>query len=563
MGLQEQPVRAGEFSVQVKGPTILNGLAPAGVFTPLLSDKDHGLLMSPRFTIETDSISVRVAGGGFSMVRVIVDNYPLPQNPIFPKAILDLPSAPRWIRLDTAYRKGSSAYLEFGTRDDLTRPLDNRKKGEPLPEYGRSFFGVEAIVAHNGKVPPREEGWAWQSLLEENAPGPASAAELADLYQRGLERAITSWASDRLSEAQRALLDYFVRGQLLPVTLSDLESTRPLVERYRVLEFQLRVPQRVPGVIESAGFDAPLYARGDHLKPQATVPRGYLEVLDSPPYRTPLSGRLNLADAIASPGNPLTARVMANRVWQWVFGVGLVPTVDNFGRMGEAPTHPDLLDFLAARLIDERWSLKTMIRFLVATRAFQMGSTPSSLASEIDPGNAWLSHQRVRRLGAEAIRDALLGVSGELSPEFFGPPVAGELPRRSIYVAVRRTNLDPFLQVFDAPSPFSTLGRRDATNVPAQSLALLNSPLVVARAAHWAKQLVAEPISPPAARVEHMFQSALGRPPGAAERAAAVKFVTDLAREHGVEGDAILSDEAAWQELAHTIFNLKEFIYVR
>ena len=254
---------------------------------------------------------------------------------------------------------------------------------------------------------------------------------------------------------------------------------------------------------------------------------------------------------------------MANRAWQWVFGVGLVATVDNLGRLGEAPTHPELLDFLAARVVERGWSLKDLVRSLVTTRAFQMSSAPSVRAGEVDPANAWLSHLRVRRLEAESIRDSLLAVAGELQETRYGPSVGPNAPRRSVYLQIRRTRLDPFLQTFDAPAPFSTLGRRDATNVPAQSLLLLNSQFVTDRAATWAKALVGDRSASVEARVRGIFRAALGREPRVEELAAAAAYLGELAGEHRVAPEAIMASVRVWQDFAHAIFNLKEFIYVR
>ncbi len=559
-GLGAQPARPGEFTIAPQGDRFIDGLAPAGVFTPRLSNKHNGLLTSPRFTIDSDYISVRALGGGGAMVRVIVDHYPLPQNPIFPKSTLDQEN-PGWIRLDTAYRKGSSAYIEFGTRNDLTRPIDGRKKPGSAPADGRSFFGGDAIIAHEGKAAPRPELTALLPLLD--GPAPATTSELATHYQRVLTNAINAWRDDRLTEPQRALLDDFLRKKLLPSTLVELPELSVLVAEYRRLEAEIPVPQRAPGVLETVGHDAPLLVRGDHLKPGEAVPRGYLQVIDPQPYRTALSGRLELSQAIGSATNPLTARVMANRVWQWVFGVGLVPTVDNFGRLGERSTHPELLDFLATRLVETGWSMKEMVRFLVTARALQISSTPSSRATELDPSNALLSHLRLRRIEAEAIRDSLLAVAGELQEKMFGPSVGSNAPRRSVYLQIRRTRLDPFLQAFDAPAPFSTLGRRDATNVPAQSLLLLNSQFVTDRAAKWAKALVDDRSATSAARVRGIFLAALGRAPRADELTAAADYLNVLARDHHVAPEGVLASVRVWQDFAHAIFNLKEFIYVR
>jgi hypothetical protein len=254
--------------------------------------------------------------------------------------------------------------------------------------------------------------------------------------------------------------------------------------------------------------------------------------------------------------------VTVNRIWHWLFGRGLVPTVDNFGRLGEKPTHPELLDFLAARFVEQGWSVKEMIGYLVATRAYQMSSSPSARSLEVDPANDLLSHFRVRRLEAESVRDSLLAVSGGLEPTMGGPSEE-DSARRSIYLKVRRTGLNPFLQVFDAPKPFTTLGRRDATNVPAQSLTMLNSPFVIAQAALWAKTLVQDGSPTPKARVREMFAAAFAHAPSDHELGMAEDYLAALAQDRNISPDQMLTNEPVWQDFAQSLFNLKEFIYVR
>ena len=562
-GLPGAPRAAGEFAIEAEGDRVLGGVLPAGVMSHRLSDKHNALLTSPRFKIDSDSISVRASGGDGAMVRVIVDNYPLPSNPIFAKATLDRDQT-GWVRLDTAYRKGSWAYLEFGTREDLTRPLPaNRGKGQPAPKNpeGRSHFAVAEVVAHHSTEPPRELPLATLALLD--GPAPHTPAELASRYAKTAADAVEAWRAGQLTATQTALLDFLIKNGALPATLAELPSVQPLVAEYRRLEAQVPVLRRAPGVIETVGFDSPLLPRGDHLKPGEAVPRGYLEVLGGHTFQTPLSGRLELAEEIASAKNPLTARVMANRVWHWMFGRGLVPTVDNFGRLGEKVTHPELLDFLAARLVESGWSMKALIREIALTQAFQMSSEASAPARESDPGNEWLSHFRVRRLEAEAIRDSLLAVSGELDGTMFGKPAEANALRRSVYLQVRRTALNPFLQTFDAPKPFTTLGRRDATNVPGQSLTMLNSPFVIEQALKWSRRLVGDGVASPDDRIRAMFSTAYARTPGDDELTSARAYVAALAEDRQVKPDAVLGSAAVWQDFAQSLFNLKEFIYVR
>jgi hypothetical protein len=241
-----------------------------------------------------------------------------------------------------------------------------------------------------------------------------------------------------------------------------------------------------------------------------------------------------------------------------------VPTVDNFGRLGEAPTHPELLDYLAARFVEEGWSVKRLVRTLVTTRAFRLSSQPSALSEERDAANELLSHARVRRLDAESLRDTLMIVSGDLDQKMYGPPEPGNAPRRSIYLSVRRTALNPFLGVFDAPKPFTTLGRRDATNVPAQSLALLNDPFVIRCATQWAQRSVkAAPDADLATRLGDLFQTAISRAPTDAERTLAAAYAVELQGEHGIEAAAVARSVPLLRDLAQSVFNLKEFLYLR
>ncbi len=550
----EAVVRPGEFTIEPEGGRILGGLLPAGVFSHRLSQKHNGLFASPRFRLTNDSVSVRVVGGKGARIRLVPDNYPIGQGNIYPQATL-ASDAPTWVRLDTAYRKGSMVHLEFATAEDVT----SRDRSPPGPG-GRSFFGVERIVFHDGKAPPKEEAIAGTWLLAGDAP--KSFDELAGRIGNLLTDAVGAWRRDALREDQRVFLDAFIRGGLLPATAAELPAITNALAEYRRLEDAIPVPRRAPGVMEAMPYDAPLLSRGDHLKPLAPVPRGYRQLVIARPYGGQRSGRLELAEDIVNPANPLTARVLVNRVWHHLFGRGFVATVDNFGRLGDKPSHPELLDYLATRFVEQGWSAKELIRQLVATRAFQMSAEASPRANESDPANELLSHFRIRRLGAESIRDGLLAVSGRLDTTMFGAGAnalasPSSQRRRSVYLTVRRNFLSPFLETFDAPRPFSTLGKREVTNVPAQSLALLNDPFVVEQAAHWTDAvMLAAPEAD--ARVRRMFETAFARPPGDAELAGGRAYLADLAREHG-EGQ----DRLVWRDFAQSLFNAKEFIFLR
>jgi len=295
---------------------------------------------------------------------------------------------------------------------------------------------------------------------------------------------------------------------------------------------------------------------------------------------TEQSGRRELAEAIASARNPLTARVMVNRVWHYVFGRGLVSTTDNFGRYGEQPTNQELLDFLAARFIEDGWSVKKLIRLMVTSETFKQSSEPGRGKQEADPQNLKWGHYPVRRLDAESVRDYILAVSGRLDTTLYGPsiePHRGEPKeyrrlfqgpldgngRRSIYLKITRMEGPRFLELFDLPPPLQTRGNRDITNVPSQSLALLNDPFVLDQARVWAERLVARKDDAVDARLNSMFLRAFGRPPSSEELDRWRSLAVRLAAQHRVETPDLMASVTVWQDIAHTFFNTKEFLYLK
>ena len=336
-----------------------------------------------------------------------------------------------------------------------------------------------------------------------------------------------------------------------------------------------------PALMDASGVDESVLIRGKYQRPGPVAQRGLPEAFDQPRI-TPAdsSGRAELARQLTDPSNPLTARVMVNRVWHHLFGRGIVPTVDNFGFLGERPTHPELLDHLASQFSHEdQWSLKRLIRRLVLTDAFARSSrVTDSRVAEIDPGNLLLHHMPVRRLEGEAIRDALLAVSGRLDGKPFGPPVPVHLTafivgrgspessgpldgngRRSLYTSLRRNFLSTMMQAFDFPTPFSTVGRRNVTNVPAQSLVMMNDPFVREQAALWAVRLQKELSgASDEARIAWLFESAFTRPPGADEVRLAIESLAELrALFPGERASAV------WSELCHALMNANDFIYLK
>ncbi len=256
-------------------------------------------------------------------------------------------------------------------------------------------------------------------------------------------------------------------------------------------------PPMVHTLDEAQPINMRIYVRGNPDKEGEIAPRRFLRILagDSPPPFTLGSGRLELAKAIAHPKNPLTARVLVNRVWQYHFGRGIVATPSNFGKLGERPTHPELLDHLASRFLACGWSIKALHREILMSATYRLSCDGDERNAAIDPANRLLWRMNRQRLDVEAWRDALLAASGELDESLGGPSVdigSAANKRRTLYGKVSRHNLDSLLRLFDFPDPNITSGARPVTIVPLQQLFVLNSEFMIARAALSAAKLATE-----------------------------------------------------------------------
>jgi hypothetical protein len=327
-------------------------------------------------------------------------------------------------------------------------------------------------------------------------------------------------------------------------------------KRKRLLGQRILESRIAPALLDGNGVDQALLYRGQPSQPRELVPRSFLSRFSPEGGLAPsrredgrlASGRLFFADALFQDSGPLVARVFVNRIWHHLFGQGIVKTTDNFGTLGSFPSHPALLDHLASSFIEEGWSLKALVRRIVLSRTYGMEREP-------------------RRLEAEAIRDSILSVSGRLDRKVGGPPVPVHLTsfmkgrgrpaesgpldgagRRSIYLEVRRNFLIPFLLVWDFPQPATSMGRRSISNVPAQALALMNSPFVRQQAEVWAEGLQAS--SPDdSSRIRTAWLEAFGRFPSSEEEDSCASFLLD-------------PENGGWEDLCHALFNVKEFVHV-
>jgi hypothetical protein len=362
----------------------------------------------------------------------------------------------------------------------------------------------------------------------------------------------------------------FLKAQTLPkiaeaekrlaaVDASQRDALRSEIEGLKksLPSIPVAVAAKEGGIPETpyAGFhDARVRIRGEIGRPGDEVARGFPAVF-ARGVPTPISagsGRWALAHWLASSAHPLTARVMVNRIWQHHFGEGLVRTPSNFGKLGEAPTHPELLDWLARRFVESGWSVKAMHRLIMLSEAYRRSSVPSREALEKDPDNRLLSRMNRRRIEAEAFRDALLAVSGRLDTSTGGPadPNPASL-RRMIYLQISRTSKSPFEALFDGPDPTGHTDKRTVSTVAPQALFLLNHPFLHDAALALVRGL--PPGQDGAGRVSSLYALLYGRSPEPEEVEGALGFVKAFAGE---------KEEQAWAELARTLLCANEFVVV-
>ncbi len=314
-------------------------------------------------------------------------------------------------------------------------------------------------------------------------------------------------------------------------------------------------PERAMAMAEGdKNFKAHVFKRGNPGNQGDEAPRRFLLALSPAKAERPVwqgSGRLDLARAITAPTNPLTARVWVNRLWLNHFGAGIVRTPSDFGKQGERPTNPALLDYLASRLVAANWSTKKMHRLIVLSNTYQMASDPSARAATVDPENRLVSHQNRRRLDMEQLRDSLLWASGELdtkklggkSEELWRTPFTH---RRAVYGFIERQNLPGTFRTFDFASPDATMGQRFKTTVPQQALYLMNSPLAVEQAQNLAKmELLAKSADNPQ-KVRRLYLRLFDRLPDVDEQALGLEYLKGSNAPTG-EIDAMRNTKPEWQ----------------
>ena len=352
---------------------------------------------------------------------------------------------------------------------------------------------------------------------------------------------------------------------------------KSLTERKQTISTELPYPVAY-GVAEGTPVNSRIQLRGEPHRLSDEVPRRNLELLGGDIVSAGSgSGRLELANWITRPTNPLTARVFVNRVWQWHFGEGLVTTPSDFGSRGERPTHPELLDWLASEFIASGWSMKSLHRLIMNSRTYQLASVDNDANLSVDPGNRWHWRYSRRSLDAESIRDAMLAVSGRLdrnvpqshpfpSVDTWGFTIHNpfhavyDSNHRSVYLMVQRNRRHPYLALFDAADPNQSIASRQPTTTPTQALYLMNSPFVQEVSEGLARRVISVS-GDDRAKTRWAFETTHGQIPDDAAVGDAISFVS--AYREKIAGDtAVNNDIAAWSALARVLLTSNGFLYV-
>jgi hypothetical protein len=518
---------------------------------------------TPTFLLTTGKVFYLVKGSG--LVYASIGSHIMIAGPLHGQLVRTFNTGERfqWIAHDLSAYKGQRIHLEFTPTGSAPFAVAQVVQGKESP----------SLAARSNEVVRR-------TLADAN-----SVVDLARSYQQLFLATLDVLAADRLigslDAVDRArLANWMVAhaalfGSASPACdeVHTFATQEGKITRHIQKESRLCV-----AMIDGTPENEYVFIRGSHKARGATVPRRFLEALAGPAPLAAVhgSGRLELARQLIDPAvDPFLPRVLVNRIWHHLFGRGIVASTDNFGVLGDRPTNPELLDYLADRFVRDGWSIKKLIRALVLSSTYRQSSQADDGADRADPGNLLLHRMNRRRLEGEAIHDAMLLISGRLDRKLYGPsvlvhltefqegrgrPGSGPLDgdgRRSVYLAVRRNFLSPFLLAFDTPSPFSTVGRRTVSNVPAQALILLNDPFVHQQARLWARRILRQAGST-RERIIRMYESAFTHPPTEAELAECLDF---LQKKPGAQTTGE-PDTAAWTDLAHVLFNVKEFIFV-
>ncbi len=514
---------AGSFALHFNGKKAITGIYPRGIYSHLISDKHAAVLSSGNFIAQGKQTMVRVAGMN-ARLKVPIRNYPISHGLLHSSTELNHPTL-QWKsgQRKWKYWRGDQIHYELRTaKDCLTRPRN----------IDRSWFGITDVYAGDDTM--RDEGASLLHLIK-NRNSITNQSSLLHLYTNTLKQIVIKWRDGQVSDKEAEFLNEIIHLELLTNQVAKLpKSLQKKISSYRQLEKEIPIPKRAPGLLEAEVVNQPLLVRGEQKKETDPVQRQFLEIFNNKTYSNKNSGRLELAEDMVSDANTLKTRLLVNRLWAYVFGRGIVASTDNFGRLGKKPTHPELLDYLSLDFEQNGWSIKQTLRKMVTSRTFQSASQTSLKTRDRDSQNLYLSYFTPRRLDAEAIYDSVGFVAGN--------------NRRAIYFPVIRNRLNPFLSAFNAPVPTSTVSFRNNTNVPAQSLAMLNGEIVDRAAKVWAKKIQQNSnLKTPTERINAMFLQAYARSATSTELKMFIAYLKSGHNEY---------------HLAHALLNSKEFIYV-
>jgi hypothetical protein len=545
------------------------------------TDKDHGglgnwdrmgqTLRTTEVTLKSGNVWYLVRGSGRAYAAV--NSHLVIAGPLHGAVLKEWDGKPgqwQWVNHNLSTYALHRAHFEF-----------TPKEGE---------LAVAMVVDSDKQPPPIWE--AGGSIAASDATTPE---DFARQFQTECEQVAKSLSDGKSVDGSSAVANHIVTHlDLLSLPESEPRqklrlATESFLKKQQELKQQIKTESHTAlAMLDGNSTDELLLIRGNSKTPGKAVSHRFLEAIAGTQqnYPSQSSGRLELAQRITDPANPLTARVLVNRIWHHLFGRGLVATVDNFGVLGERPTHPELLDYLASEFVADGWSMKRAIKRMVLSATYQQASgghrpLDTAVAEQLDPQNLLLHRANVKRLEGEVIRDNILAVSGRLDRKQFGPSVPVNLTpfmqgrglpavsgpldgdgRRSIYISVRRNFLSPMMLAFDTPIPFSTIGRRNVSNVPAQALILMNDPFVSEQSKLWAKQTLADPGTTPESRIRRMYLAAFAREPAANETESALSFLDSQGREYGLRAEQARTDQRVWADLAHVLYNVKEFVFV-
>ena len=392
-----------------------------------------------------------------------------------------------------------------------------------------------------------------------------------DFVSKWLERPLPSRElTERRQEHQQRMDSVKAAAERLTAAGQKDEAASRQAELEKLQKEQPQF-EMVMAVEEGAHCNLPVHLRGNHLKPgPELIPRGMpsilTEIAPTEPISAEASGRLQLAHWLVSPEQPLTARVMVNRLWMWHFGRPLMRSPSNWGLKADLPSHPELLDWLAGELRHRGWSLKSMHRLILSSRSWQMASVPRVDYQELDPENRLLWRQNRRRLEAEAVRDSVLFTGGGLDRTLGGPPAGVEAPRRAVYLPIDRAALYEMFSTFDYVETAGHIEQRPTTIVPNQALFLLNSGLVHEQSRRLAEgQGGAETPFPSAAAdelVSRLFEVLYGRPATAEERAKVTAFLQQIDQSLSGAADPRERRLQCWATLCRTLMAGNQFLFV-